>query len=254
MNSKSDHTWKEFFDEIAPVYEHEVFTRNTLAEVDFIEAELGLTQGAAVLDIGCGTGRHAIELARRGYQVTGVDISSGMLAVARQNAARASVSVDFIECPAQNFSTDKRFDAAISLCEGALCLFADNDDVWSKDMAIFGNIATLLLPEKPFLITVLSAFRLIRSLSDASVAAGDADLFTLTTRYPTEVAMDGRKVAIRGIERYYTPPEMVRMVNRVGLKVDHIYGGTAGNWRRGPIHLDEIEFMVVGHRKADAKC
>ncbi|HQB83303.1 MAG TPA: class I SAM-dependent methyltransferase, partial [Candidatus Rifleibacterium sp.] len=94
-----------------------------------------------------------------------------------------------------------------------------------------------------------SAFRLLRSISDADVANGDVDLLTLTSRLETQVEIDGQKVGVKAIERYYTPPEIVRMVNRVGLKADRIYGGTAGNWRRGPIELDEYEFMVIGHRK-----
>lgn len=252
MKNNTQHTWKDFFDEIAPVYENECFTRNTAAEVDFIEAELCLKRGASILDIGCGTGRHSIELARRGYQVTGVDISGGMLEVARQNAQERGVMADFIECAAQEFVASRPFDAVISLCEGALCLFSDDDDIWKKDMAIFAGIAESLLPGRPFLVTVLSAFRLLRSLSDSDVEAGGADLQTLTTRCVNEVEMNGRKIQVRGIERYYTPPEIFRMVNRVGLKVDKIYGGTAGNWRRGVISLDEYEFMVVGHRKTTA--
>ena len=52
------------------------FTKNTVAEVDFVLEELSLPPGSRILDVGCGTGRHAVELARRGYQITGVDISS----------------------------------------------------------------------------------------------------------------------------------------------------------------------------------
>ncbi len=54
----------------------EPFTRNTCAEVDFLVNVMELELGASVLDVGCGTGRHSIELARRGYKVTGVDMSS----------------------------------------------------------------------------------------------------------------------------------------------------------------------------------
>ena len=188
------------------------------------------------------------EMARRGFRVTAVDFSSGMLAIARANASAAGVEVEFIECAAQDFTCERQFDAAISLCEGALCLFADSDDVWRKDMAIFANMAKMLAPGRPFLVTVLSAMRLIRTLSDSDVASGAVDLFTMTTRFTNGVDVDGRRISIKGIERYYTPPELVRMVNRVGLKVDRVYGGTAGNWRRGRIQLDEIEFMAVGHR------
>ena len=55
----------------------EPFVTGTRGEVDFIARELGLPAGARILDVGCGTGRHAVELARRGYRVTGVDLSPG---------------------------------------------------------------------------------------------------------------------------------------------------------------------------------
>lgn len=243
--------WKSFFDQVADRYEREVFTLNTVAEVDFIVEELALKDGACILDIGCGTGRHSIELARRGYLVTGVDISSGMLAVARKNMAEAGVQVEFIECAAQNFTATKQYDAVMSLCEGALCLFDDNDDLWSRDMAIFANMAAALKDDGRFIVTVLNAFRLIRSISDIDVAAGTVDLFTLTSRFENEAAgRDGEvPVKVRGIERYYTPSELVRMVNRIGLKIDKVYGGTAGGWRRGPLKLDEVEFMAIGRKK-----
>ncbi|MCB0125992.1 MAG: class I SAM-dependent methyltransferase [Caldilineaceae bacterium] len=48
-----------------------------------MEQELDIASGGRILDVGCGTGRHAVELARRGYQVTGLDFSAGMLAEAQ---------------------------------------------------------------------------------------------------------------------------------------------------------------------------
>lgn len=81
--------WEEFFDGHAPVYMDNSFTKNTMKEVDFILDELNLPPGCCILDMGCGTGRHSIELARRGYQVIGVDISSGMLTEAKKAAREA---------------------------------------------------------------------------------------------------------------------------------------------------------------------
>jgi len=89
-------SWEAFFDAHAPVYETNVFTKNTVREVDFLLEELSLQQGASILDVGCGTGRHSIELAKRGFAVTGLDLSSEMLARAAAAAKAASVNVNWI--------------------------------------------------------------------------------------------------------------------------------------------------------------
>lgn len=67
---KEKSTWEEFFDAHAPVYEDNVFTKNTIREVDFLIEELSFPPAGSILEVGCGTGRHSIELARRGYSVT----------------------------------------------------------------------------------------------------------------------------------------------------------------------------------------
>ena len=107
MKEKS--TWEAFFDAHAPVYEDNVFTRNTVSEVDFLLEELSLQPGDSILDVGCGTGRHSIELAKRGYAVTGLDLSSGMLARAADAAKAAGVHVDWIHSDATRFSLPHRF-------------------------------------------------------------------------------------------------------------------------------------------------
>jgi ubiquinone/menaquinone biosynthesis C-methylase UbiE len=88
--------WERFFDGHAPAYMDNSFTRNTVREVGFILSELKLPLKSCILDIGCGTGRHAVELAKRGYQITGVDISAGMLQEARKAARKAKVDVVWI--------------------------------------------------------------------------------------------------------------------------------------------------------------
>ena len=89
--------WEQFFNGHAPIYMNNGFTKNTLAEVDFLIEELKLPSGSSILDMGCGTGRHSVELAKRGYAVTGVDLSAGMLAEARKAAETAGVTVEWIQ-------------------------------------------------------------------------------------------------------------------------------------------------------------
>jgi 2-polyprenyl-3-methyl-5-hydroxy-6-metoxy-1,4-benzoquinol methylase len=67
--------YEELFTNFAKTYDKEIFTQGTRAEVDFIEREISRDRKKKMLDVGCGTGRHAIELAKRGYKVTGIDLS-----------------------------------------------------------------------------------------------------------------------------------------------------------------------------------
>ena len=69
----------ELFDNYSRKYDQESYTSGTAGECDFIEQEIGFDRSVRILDIGCGTGRHSIELARRGYRVTGIDLSKSML-------------------------------------------------------------------------------------------------------------------------------------------------------------------------------
>jgi len=138
--------WEEFFDGHASAYMENPFTKNTLAEVDFLIEELKLPPGSRILDVGCGTGRHSVELARRGYLMTGVDISSGMLDEARKAAKEANVEVEWIHADATEFKSNNTFDAAICLCEGAFGLLGRDGDPFEHGLSISNQTTRLMLP------------------------------------------------------------------------------------------------------------
>ena len=68
-----------------------------------------------ILDLGCGTGGHALPLSQRGYQVTGVDCSARMLEIARKKAASEGLTIDFHEQRINTLQLNSRFDAVISM-------------------------------------------------------------------------------------------------------------------------------------------
>src|SRR4030067_2349773 len=160
MTEKS--TWESFFDAHAPVYEDNVLTKNTVREVDFLLEELSLQPGGSILDVGCGTGRHAIELAKRGYAVTGIDLSSGMLAMAAEAAKTARVSVDWIHSDATRFSLPGRYDGAVCLCEGAFGLLGQGHDPIGQPLSILCNISRSLKPQAKAVLTVPHATNMLR--------------------------------------------------------------------------------------------
>ncbi|HSK89669.1 MAG TPA: class I SAM-dependent methyltransferase [Euzebyales bacterium] len=85
------------------------------ADVDFVEGRLGLPHGASILDVPCGSGRHALELAARGHRVTGLDISAEAIAHARRAAAGADLDARFVEADMRAVPAGVAFDAAICM-------------------------------------------------------------------------------------------------------------------------------------------
>lgn len=83
--------------------------------VDLIERTVIPAQGCSLLDVGCGRGRHAIEFARRGYRVTGLDLSERSLEVARELAEEEHLQIDFIAGDMRDPVGDNEYDGVLNL-------------------------------------------------------------------------------------------------------------------------------------------
>ncbi len=238
-----------FFDAHARHYDENPFTQHTQQEVEFLLKLYPLSVGARILDIGCGTGRHSIELARRGYRVTGLDFSAGMLAVAKEKAERAKVEVEWVQADATSFNLDTIFDGAICLCEGGVGLLEAGEDGEAHDRSIFLNIAQHLKPNAPFVLTTLNGYSLIRQMSDQQIADGRFDPMTMRAHYMDEWSLPEGVQHVQIWERLFIPPEITRILTECGFAVDNVYGGTAGHWAQRFLSLDEVEAMYIGRKR-----
>ncbi len=248
-NSHETSRWEVFFDGHAPEYMRNSFTSNTECEVEFIVSELKLGPGSTILDVGCGTGRHTVGLAKRGYRVTGVDLSSGMLAEARKAAEDANVSVELIHCDATGMGFNTRFDGAICICQGAFGLLGQNDDPFRHDMDILERIHAALKPAAGLILGALNGTEKIRRFSNKDVTRGLFDPLTLVETFTMEYdEPEGRK-SIQLRERGYIASELMLMLGQAGFEVEHIWGGTAGGWRKELLDLDEIEIMIIARAR-----
>jgi len=242
-----ENPWERFFDSHAPIYMQNVFTQATLQEVEFAIRELALKPGDAILDLGCGTGRHSIELARRGYRMTGVDLSAGMLAEAARQAQEAAVSVEWIKADATKFRPATQFDGAICLCEGAFSLVGQ-DDPLEHDLAILRVLHSALKPGRKLLLTAINGMRHLRAFGPEDVAAGRYDPLTGTEHSVMTIETPQGKQEIMVRERGYVPSELTLLCRVAGFEVLHLWGGTAGAWRCELPQLDEMELMVIARR------
>jgi SAM-dependent methyltransferase len=203
------------------------------------------------LDVGCGTGRHAIELARRGYSVTGIDLSPSQLARAREKARDAAISVVFEQRDAREPHFESEFDLVIMLCEGGFSLMETD----AMDFVILENAVRALRPGGKFIFTCLNGlFPLVRSVKDF-VNAGESgvrtvdtafDLTTLRMRSVVDFTDDaGLTRRLETSERHYLPSELTWYMHSLGMLNAAVYGCTVGNFQKRPPTPDDFELLVI---------
>ena len=226
-----------------PDYDQEPYTRGTQREVDFIEQVLGHDRFKTVLDVGCGTGRHALELARRGYTVIGVDLSESLLTQGRKTARTEGLAVTFIVGDARTLGFAARFDLALSICEGAFSLMETDE----MDRLILENVARVLKPGGKFILTAPNAaFMLTRGPGEGTFdPVTFRETFTLEATGP-----NGSKKRLHCTQRYYTCPELKCLLQRAGFELITFFGVTeAGFDRRVRPSEEHFEIGVIAERR-----
>jgi SAM-dependent methyltransferase len=238
--------WRGYFDATASSYDAEEYAQPWEQEAAFYLDVLELAPAGRVLDLGCGTGRHAVAIARRGFRVVGVDLSAGMLARAQAKARAAGVGIDWIQADLVRFATLTRFDGALCMLEAAFGFMTPADDPTAHDLAILQNVHACLRPGSRFLLGAANGYKAIRDYTPADVASGRFDPATMIQEHElTWSGPDGAERRVKVRHRPYLPPEIAALMERAGLRVEHVWGGTLG---RGAVGLDEYTVTVVARR------
>jgi SAM-dependent methyltransferase len=209
------HWFEAVAEHAGPAYLRYSFTKGTAQEIDFLVDALELEPGDRVLDVGCGPGRHAHELARRGIRVHGVDISERFVRLAMESAPEGAT---FERADARALAYDGGYDAAISLCQGAFGLLgAEGDDA---DLAVLAGMARAVAPGGRVAVSAFSAYFQVRGLEDFD----DFDASTGVNHERTTVKDgDGRDADFELWTTCFTPRELRLMAARAGLEVDAIW-------------------------------
>ncbi|MGI9081327.1 MAG: SAM-dependent methyltransferase [Thermoleophilaceae bacterium] len=223
----------------------------TRAEVRFLVDKLDLERGARVLDLACGHGRHAIELAANGFEVTGLDISEPSLAVARERAARRRVKVDLVQRDMRELDTDGEFSAVYNF-SSAFGYYPSEEE----DSAVLEGVARALVPGGCFLIDIMNGLWLARNfeprshreLSDGTVVVEERTFDAVSGRSSAIWKLrrpDGRRREMRHSMRIYTCPELHRMLAGAGLEPDGVWGGVDGSEH----NLEGRRLIVRGRKR-----
>jgi len=250
--------WYEIlFENYGIKYDNEVFTQGTSGECDFIEEEIGFNKQFRILDIGCGTGRHSIELTKRGYDVTGVDLSDSQLNRAKEKALEQNVNIDFQKQDARKLPFNNEFDLAIMLCEGGFSLMETDE----MNFEILKNATKALKNKGKIIFTTLNGlfplFHSVNEFYESVQKEGQSqckecsfDLMTFRDYNTTYVEDDsGNKKELKSNERYYVPPEITWLLKSLDFKKIDIYGAKLGAYSRNDkLTTEDFEMLVIAEK------
>jgi SAM-dependent methyltransferase len=255
MNKKQ---WYEsLFENYGKNYDNESFTQGTVGECDFIEKELNFDRSLRILDVGCGTGRHSVELAKRGYNITGIDLSETQLERAKEKAATNNLSIDFRKHDARHLPFKNEFDIAIMLCEGGFPLMETDE----MNYEILKSVTGSLMENGKFIFTTLNGlfplYHSVEEFCDSTSQEGNAtyhsntfDLMTFRDFNITEFEDDfGNKKRLESNERYYVPSEISWLLKSLGYKKILIFGAKLGAFSRADkLTTEDFEMLVIAEK------
>ena len=248
---------ESLFENYGQRYDHESFTQGTMGECDFVEEEIGFDKSIKILDIGCGTGRHTIELSKRGYNVKGIDLSDSQLTRAKEKAEKQGLKIDFSKYDARDLPFNAEFDLVIMLCEGAFPLMETDE----MNYEILKNATKSLRKRGKLIFTTLNGlFPLYHSVEEfcaSNSEAGNAtyrsntfDLMTFRDHNITEVVDDdGKKRKLECNERYYVPSEITWLLKTLGYTKIEIFGAKLGAFsRHDNLTTEDFEMLVIAEK------
>jgi SAM-dependent methyltransferase len=214
-----------------------IFNKN-LVKLTFIEVGrllrlLGRLDGNRLLDLCCGIGRHSLEFARHGFQVTGVDITRAYLDIAAANAQKQDQSIEFVHSDMKDFCRKESFDVIVNLCT-SFGYFDEIDD----DIQVLRNIYQSLAKKGKFVIEILgkeviaSAFRPVEELEfEGYKVRAISRILDDWSRLECRriITRNGLESEIVAYHRLYSATELRTHLTKTGFTNIRVYGDFAGS-------------------------
>ncbi len=228
---RTRHWWDELFGDDFLRTMDRLTDAQIRSEVAFIEESLGVEKGGIILDLACGAGRHAVEMAIRGYNVVGYDLSLAMLARAADEAQARNQKLNFLHGDMRDMGFEEMFDGVY--CWSTSFGYFDDE----KNQLVAQRIHRALRKGGMLLLDVANrdfvAQRqpsLVWFEGDGCVCMDDmrVDFITSRLRVKRMVMLDdGRTRELDYSIRLYTLHELGRMLHDVGFKVTDVSGHPA---------------------------
>lgn len=240
------HWFEDLADHLGPAYLRYSFTKGTEQEVEFLVGALGLESGMRVLDVGCGPGRHAHALGKRGIEVHGVDISERFIDLARRGAPEG---VSFERLDARRMGFDSEFDAAISLCQGAFGLAAGGPapaaTATEPDGEVLEGMARAIRPDGRVAVSAFSAYFQLRYLPAGTTFDAGRGVAHERTVIKDE---QGAEAEADLWTTCFTPRELRLLCARAGLEVEHLWSVEPGRYSPAEPDIEHPEHLLIARR------
>jgi SAM-dependent methyltransferase len=217
-------------------------------EVEKVINLLGIKQGAHVLDLGCGVGRHSLELARRGFQVTGVDRTRSYLDKAIARAEEENLDVEFVQEDMRKFIRPNSFDCVINMYT-SFSYFEDPEE----DSKVVENVYKSLNPGGAFIIETHGKETLARVFRERDWNERDGVIVLQERKVSQSWSwMNARWIMLKGNERFeneishrlYAATELMALMTGCGFSGAEAYGGIDGS----PYDHTARRLIVVGRK------
>jgi SAM-dependent methyltransferase len=239
--------WRTWFGPSYLALYDDTLRERTPMEIDRLEALLQLRPPQRILDLPCGQGRHAIELARRGYQVTGVDISPFMIEVARERAKASGLEVRWLTGDMRHPIPGASFDLIVNLFT-SFGYFAEDAD----DQQVLAASLSMLKPNGRFVLEVINGERVMANFEERGwFTVGQAAVMETrrldrsSQRMVVERTVSTPPESETSIHtlRLYTGPQLETAMRQAGFGRVDLYG----DWEGGPLQRDgSVAIVAVG--------
>jgi SAM-dependent methyltransferase len=236
MASQGSAWYVDFFrSDYLNVYGHMFTEERAEKESAFVARTLELKPGASVLDLCCGQGRHSVQLAKRGFKVTGLDLNAEYLDLATKSAEEAKVKIETVAGDMREIPFENKFDAIVNMYSSFGYLESE-----AEDLKVLESAAKALKAGGRLLLDMLNREWAIDNYiqndwhtgADGTLYVERRDLDLATSRMHVHfIVVDpegARRESIGHIIRLYTLTEMTRLLERVGMHVTSVSGGFEG--------------------------